>query len=371
MSGSKKKKPINNNKVSNGYSSEEENLDVAQLAAIFNQYSGNEDDIRKSQDFFENCFQNGNASACLICIDKVSRAEAIWCCSSCYQFYHLRCIQKWADNSIYQKQRVADNQHAGYYNNLGEFVPQKKIEIVFDCPQCRKTYEPSEIPRYYVCFCGKTINPPDHPWNLPHSCGDLCDKKLNSNCDHKCKILCHPGPCPPCPQMIKTSCNCGKSAAKMIRCSQKHWSCNQKCSLKLVCGVHQCEKICHSNDCPPCKKLSSRKCVCTSQSKEVRCDQSIWHCNKKCDKLYSCGHHKCVQVCHLDSCGDCPLSYKTCGCGKTTLNASCLEAQVQSCGDTCQKPLNCKIFNKYYLYCNLELFLITLIFIFRWHAFMC
>lgn len=276
----------------------------------------------------------------------MSRIDAIWNCEACYQFYHLRCIQKWADNSIYQKQKISENQTAGYYNNLGEFVPQKKVLIEFDCPQCRKTYKP-EIPRYYNCFCAKVRNPPDHPWNLPHSCGDVCEKNLINNCGHTCKILCHPGPCPPCPQMIKTSCCCNKSPEKMIRCSQKQWHCSKKCSAKLSCGVHFCAEICHSGNCPPCTKSAKRKCNCGAQSKEVRCDQGDWACKKVCGKFYECGHHQCEKICHLGVCGDCPMSFKTCGCGKTTLNASCLEVQTQSCGDTCQKPLNCEYFSKF------------------------
>lgn len=40
------------------------------------------------------------------------------------------------------------------------------------------------------------------PWRAPHSCGELCGRRLNEDgagCDHTCLLLCHPGPCPPCP----------------------------------------------------------------------------------------------------------------------------------------------------------------------------
>ncbi len=39
---------------------------------------------------------------------------------------------------------------------------------------------------------------------VPHSCGEHCHKPLR--CEHSCKLLCHPGPCPPCPQVRPLAC---------------------------------------------------------------------------------------------------------------------------------------------------------------------
>lgn len=56
----------------------------------------------------------------------------------------------------------------------------------------------------YVCFCGNLPNPFYNNIDTPHSCGQVCGlKKKNSNieyndCQHKCTLLCHPGPCPQC-----------------------------------------------------------------------------------------------------------------------------------------------------------------------------
>ena len=70
------------------------------------------------------------------------------------------------------------------------------------CPKCRTGYLPAEVPLEYRCFCGKQRDPPADPWLAPHTCGDICGKELASGCDHTCVLLCHPGPCPPCPRQV-------------------------------------------------------------------------------------------------------------------------------------------------------------------------
>jgi transcriptional repressor NF-X1 len=46
---------------------------------------------------------------------------------------------------------------------------------------------------------------------VPHSCGDVCEKKRGINCKHPCTLKCHPGPCPPCEIMGEIiKCYCGK-----------------------------------------------------------------------------------------------------------------------------------------------------------------
>lgn len=64
---------------------------------------------------------------------------------------------------------------------------------ILSSPNCRSEYEPSEAPERYFCFCGKTENPQVHPWLIPHSCGETCEKPLQPFCGHYCLLLCHPG----------------------------------------------------------------------------------------------------------------------------------------------------------------------------------
>lgn len=123
---------------------------------------------------------------------------------------------------------MKEENEGGYYTNTGEYIPKKSRVIDWDCPKCRRTYEKDEIPRKYECFCGNEVAPPNHPWLIPHSCGETCKKALTPACGHKCVLLCHPGPCPPCPQMITTSCKCKQSNLKTIRCSLQSWTCLRK-----------------------------------------------------------------------------------------------------------------------------------------------
>ncbi len=85
------------------------------------------------------------------------------------------------------------------------------------CPGCQNSS--NVIPSVYKCFCGRVINPNERrgrgDLTVPHSCGELCHRKLASsdqdNCRHKCHQLCHPGPCPPCPVTVLRHCPCGKT----------------------------------------------------------------------------------------------------------------------------------------------------------------
>ncbi|XP_055376175.1 NF-X1-type zinc finger protein NFXL1 [Condylostylus longicornis] len=324
-------------------SSEEEDLNEESiLDKVFQGYSGDSDQVVKSRAFLENFFQSGSA-ICLICIGTVKRVEKIWSCINCYCFFHLNCIKRWANDSIVQ-QKLNQEDEVGYYNNQGEFIPKKCKPVRWCCPKCRSNYNVESIPRLYECFCKKEVNPPYHPWIIPHSCGEKCEKYLEPYCGHKCLLLCHPGPCPPCPQYVSTACYCGKSKPKTVRCFNKTWNCNIKCQKLLPCGIHKCEEVCHATGkCPPCKKQSRQKCQCGSEATQKNCSELVWHCKKVCNKTYSCGLHKCRKVCHADDCGDCPLGLpRSCPCGKNKIVAPCSEA-VEPCGDNCQKVLDCGI----------------------------
>lgn len=85
------------------------------------------------------------------------------------------------------------------------------------CPGCQNSS--TVVPSVYKCFCGRVLNPGEKrgrgDMTVPHSCGELCLRKLaasdNDSCTHKCHQLCHPGPCPPCPVTVLKRCPCGKS----------------------------------------------------------------------------------------------------------------------------------------------------------------
>lgn len=315
-------------------SDEEDFIKPEVLNGVFKNVSTTSNSIES----LTNAFSFG--AVCLICISKVKRADRIWSCTNCYTFFHLNCIQRWANDSLAQK-KLAQELDEGYYNNAGEYVPKQNKPLEWNCPKCRMSYAPDEIPRHYLCFCQKQYDPVDQEWILPHSCGEICMKKLI--CGHSCYLLCHPGQCPPCPQTIIVSCECEKSQKKAIRCFEKKWNCFKKCNKKLRCG-HFCEEICHDH-CPPCSKRSLQKCVCGSKVQERNCYESVYNCTKVCGKFYSCGVHKCERVCCDGNCGECLFGLaRTCPCGKQKSSGICTEL-VTSCGDTCEKPLKCGLHN--------------------------
>ena len=84
---------------------------------------------------------------------------------------------------------------------LNDAGGKRTFSIVWACPNCRQTYPPAAIPTRYTCYCSKVVDPPFDPWCVPHSCGDPCGRRLRPDCGHQCLILCHPGPCPPCPKV--------------------------------------------------------------------------------------------------------------------------------------------------------------------------
>lgn len=190
---------------------------------------------QKTASFFENALHSGSAT-CLICIGSVRRADSIWTCKHCYCFFHLNCIRRWANDSIAQMKASEQTiNEQGHYNNLGQFIPPKrKRPLQWSCPQCRKNYSLEEKPATYNCFCEKEENPRPAPFLLPHSCGEICGKNLQPACGHTCMLLCHPGPCPPCSQYATTSCLCGQSPKKSVRCVDKEWKCDRKVSLQNI-----------------------------------------------------------------------------------------------------------------------------------------
>ncbi|KAM7357795.1 NF-X1-type zinc finger protein NFXL1 [Cochliomyia hominivorax] len=328
-------------------SEDEDELDEKTiLKSIYQHYGTRKEDehlLAKTAGFLENVLQSG-AATCLICIGSIKRSNAIWSCKFCYCFFHLNCIRRWSTDSMAQAKAQTQNEQ-GYYNHMGEYVPPKKPKALhWCCPQCRREFQPEEKPTEYECFCGKEINPPSQPWLVPHSCGEICGKTLQPNCGHKCTLLCHPGPCPPCAQYAVTSCKCGKSPAKTVRCAEKSWECQQKCDLLLPCKQHVCKKICHKpGQCPPCQQTSMQTCECGRETAKRQCCDLKWHCKKPCGKKYSCGLHTCKKICHSGDCGECPLSLpRSCPCGKTKKVGPCTEV-IDTCGDTCQKLLTCGI----------------------------
>ncbi|VFQ82877.1 unnamed protein product [Cuscuta campestris] len=141
------------------------------------------------------------------------------------------------------------------------------------------------------------------------SCNSHCQKKLSCG-NHVCHEICHPGPCGDCallPINVKTCC-CGKTSLTEMRnsCLDPIPTCSQFCNKTLHCGVHPCEKVCHSGNCAPCPVPVTQRCRCGSTSRTVECykvfvEDDEFTCDRPCGQKKSCGRHRCSERC-------CPLS---------------------------------------------------------------
>lgn len=299
------------------------------LGEVISAYEGGQLNTEKIISYLINIFQSGGA-ICLICISTVKKADPIWNCNKCYSFMHLTCILHWIRDTLAHKH-------------------EQGIVPTWTCPKCRTEYGEDQIPKVYKCFCKKVENPSYQTWFIPHSCGETCGKPLEPKCGHKCVLLCHPGPCPPCAKTMVIKCYCGKQPARPLRCNTNGWSCNNICNKKYDQCKHTCKEICHTGDCPPCLETLLMDCRCKSSKQIKKCNEATWICDKPCNKLLSCKLHTCEGICHsTKDCGDCPKKFRTCPCGKKQYTVSCKEQQVSKCGNTCGKLLNCGLH-----YCNM------------------
>ncbi|XP_059059145.1 protein shuttle craft [Achroia grisella] len=171
-------------------------------------------------------------------------------------------------------------------------------------------------------------------------CGNICAKPLAcgpAGDKHFCKIDCHDGPCPVCPDKTLLQCRCGHSSRE-VPCSDlpemyNNVLCQKKCNKKLSCGrhrcraaccaatahrcsvvcgrslacqLHRCEESCHTGHCAPCPRLSFEelRCACGSQVSlpPVRCGARPPACSAPCGRARACGHEP-LHSCHS---GDCP-----------------------------------------------------------------
>jgi len=231
-------------------------------------------------------------------------------------------------------------------------------------------------------------------------CGMPCEKLLPCK-EHKCKIMCHTGPCSPCKEQVDQWCRCRSNKRKVDcylvkypskdllrleipktdikytctkRCDcfkkcNKHKCgrlccdivakygnrvqndpegrhlCDLVCNKMLSCGRHQCPDFCHLGYCKPCSMISNRPlpCTCGKTIKQppIDCGGKLPYCSYPCNKTFPCGH-KCQMTCHPNECPPClELVSTKCRCGKETIgNVQCFKKNL-SCGKKCQKELAC------------------------------
>ncbi|KAI3939092.1 hypothetical protein MKX01_001960 [Papaver californicum] len=261
---------------------------------------------------FLNSSRSG-ALSCMICLERIRLADPTWSCyKECYAVFHLICIQSWA-------RQASDLSAARAASRLSTFPLAAVNAANWNCPKCRVEYSKTLIPSKYLCYCGKTQDPDSDPWILPHSCGEVCERPLKYECGHYCSLL------------FKNRCFCGK-IEDVIRCGFKDFTCNRVCEKKLDWL------------CPPCKAKGVCKCQCGKFEQERECFEREFKCENECEKLLGCGKHVCEQGCHEGKCGVCPYQGKrSCPCGKRLYEGMPCDAMLPTCGSTCEKMLSCGI----------------------------
>jgi transcriptional repressor NF-X1 len=232
------------------------------------------------------------------------------------------------------------------------------------------------------CWCGATdfrVRCADDRSLAGQSCGGVCGRKLGCG-EHRCQQLCHAGECAPCNVQDWSRCYCG-GAVRALPCGAgitadahvrndkradaalpadtaavagqvlpRAFACDAPCDDLLDCGQHRCLELCHSGACKPCA-LSPQlvtHCPCgkvrlgvaadgaapaadsppsislCERTRRTSCKDAIPTCGQTCDKLMSCGVHRCRRACHSGACGDCeaPMA-TTCRCTKMTATRPC------------------------------------------------
>jgi transcriptional repressor NF-X1 len=277
---------------------------------------------------------------CMICYEKVKVKAKIWSCSTCHASLHTHCIPCFS-------------------NSLG-LQTWEKNTASFRCPGCQAPIPEASV--NYSCYCGKERDPVYSPLLTPHSCGGVCGKERE--CIHPCNALCHPGPCRPCEAFSPpVPCYCAKSSfvktcAELASNQSSILSCGDVCGGILNCRIHNCTENCHPGECGKCVVLNSVPCRCGKESRDFPCkgtsDPQAYQCEQECGFEFACGHHSCLEVCHIITLKHChdvnihptecprdPALLKTCPCGKTELTReSCLD-EIKVCDSYCGKSLSC------------------------------
>lgn len=199
-------------------------------------------------------------------------------------------------------------------------------------------------------------------------CIQICGVSIN-NCDHMCEAKCHdyvkviskdlnfkpsfPGEVaeeiiqwnyldhPPCRTKIEITC-IGGHETSLLPCSlAKSLSCGRPCGRDLMCGNHNCSKMCHKVDIE-------------SKDESQICEECEESCTLPRNK--GCTHQCSYQFCHPSPCKKCTVQVKSkCFCGLTEVYYRCcdlnkkdvgvekmktLEEKIRSCGNRCIKNVS-------------------------------
>lgn len=218
---------------------------------------------------------------------------------------------------------------------------------------------------YECMICCDTIKRRVAVWsctNCYHLFHLYCIKKWSKNSDESStekenKSL--SWRCPGCQYIFVgkavPKCYCGKVSDPAFNPYLLPHSCGEICGKQRQGDCpHPCTIQCHPGHCPPCATLGPLKtCFCGKLQYRSRCgmkDQGK-SCGEICNKKLNCGIHLCQEVCHKGECQPCKIIVnQSCYCGKLKEDRLCGSGKLDetftghrtfSCNELCNRPLTC------------------------------
>ena len=182
-----------------------------------------------------------------------------------------------------------------------------------------------------TCACGRTVLEPPVPCGTRVECTYPCPRP-GPPCGHpKVPHSCHPPetPCPPCVHLTSRACACGKHIMPSVPCSRAQVRCGRTCGRLLACGLHRCERVCHSPEegCPPCthkcgqpRPLCGHACPLPCHAPEPCPEKEP--CTAVVVRKCACGHLEKMDVCGAVAGGGAPAASHQLEC-----TAACRMAQ--------------------------------------------
>jgi transcriptional repressor NF-X1 len=100
-----------------------------------------------------------------------------------------------------------------------------------------------------ACTCDRTVLQPPLPCGTPMpACRFPCSRP--QQCAHPVSHTCHStDECPLCPVLVERECSGGHGMFNTVPCHQRIVSCGRTCDKLLSCGDHRCPEPCHPGDC--------------------------------------------------------------------------------------------------------------------------
>ena len=225
---------------------------------------------------------------------------------------------------------------------IGVFSCKGTCDRLFDCGKhaCKQschaqsiesTHCPQSPDLIRFCTCGKTpltdlsLSPRESCKDPIPNCSKECSKHLP--CGHTCEKICHSEQCPPCFKKVEISCQCGRTSVKAV-CLQgigEPPQCMRMCRASLNCGRHTCEERCCPGERKAIERQATKRKLRPLGATITALDQNIEAehvCTRVCGRNLRCGNHTCEELCHRGPCGSCReaiFDEISCHCGKTVL----------------------------------------------------